>query len=40
MEQLWLLLSLTSLVSGFGLVVALLFLKRLAPASESCGPFV
>lgn len=33
MEQLWLLLSLTSLVSGFGLVVALLFLKRLAPVT-------
>ncbi|MDA3948621.1 MAG: helix-turn-helix transcriptional regulator [Spirochaeta sp.] len=31
MEQLWLVLSLLSLVTGFGLVVALLVLKRLAP---------
>lgn len=31
MEQLWLVLSLLSLVTGFGLVVALLLLKRLAP---------
>jgi DNA-binding CsgD family transcriptional regulator len=32
-EQIWLALSLTSLVTGFGLLVALLFLKRLAPLS-------
>jgi DNA-binding CsgD family transcriptional regulator len=31
MEQLWLVLSLLSLVTGFGLVVALLVLTRLAP---------
>src|SRR6056297_2493962 len=31
MEQLWLILSLTGLVTGSGLVVALLFLKRIAP---------
>jgi DNA-binding CsgD family transcriptional regulator len=31
MEQVWLLLSLASLVTGFGLMVALLVLKRLAP---------
>ncbi len=31
MEQLWLILSLVGLVTGFGLVVALLFLKRVAP---------
>jgi DNA-binding CsgD family transcriptional regulator len=31
MEQLWLVLSLLSLITGFGLVVALLVLKRLAP---------
>lgn len=33
MEQVWLLLSLASLVTGFGLTVALLVLKRLAPVS-------
>ena len=33
MEQLWLILSLTGLITGFGLVVALLFLKRIAPLS-------
>lgn len=33
MEQVWLLLSLTSLATGFGLVVALLVLKRLAPVA-------
>lgn len=33
MDQIWLLLSLTALVTGFGLVVALIFLKRLAPLS-------
>lgn len=31
MEQLWLVLSLLSLVTGFGLIVALLVLKHLAP---------
>ena len=31
MEQLWLILSLAGLVTGSGLVVALLFLKRIAP---------
>ena len=31
MEQLWLVFSLLSLVTGFGLIVALLLLKRLAP---------
>lgn len=30
-EQLWLILSLLSLITGFGLIVALLVLKRLAP---------
>ena len=33
MEQVWLLLSLASLVTGFGLTVALLVLKRLAPVA-------
>lgn len=31
MEQLWLILSLAGLITGFGLVVALMFLKRIAP---------
>ncbi|MCF7928897.1 MAG: helix-turn-helix transcriptional regulator [Spirochaetales bacterium] len=33
MDQLWLVLSLTGLISGFGLLVALLFLKRLSPTT-------